>query len=153
MSHANIAIFDRKWVISNDSLPYLLVIVKVWTPDSRARKFKSQEIHPTYEHLLMQLTDTFQNRVRFDLARDPHCFLRRIDLFSWFGPLPSVRFNLWIPGLGEICPSTTISCPDAWTTCMANIESFPPDINAKTLILKFLSSQLEFFSWRNNEPN
>ena len=53
-------------------------------------------------------------------------------------------FCQWIPGLGEICPSTTISCPDAWTTCIANIESFPPDINAKTLILNFFLLNLNF---------
>ena len=56
----------------------------------------------------------------------------------------SERFYPWIPGLGEICPSTTISCPDAWTTCIANIESFPPDINAKTLILNFFLLNLNF---------
>ena len=53
-------------------------------------------------------------------------------------------FCQWIPGLGEICPSTTISCPDACTTCIANIESFPPDINAKTLILNFFLLNLNF---------
>ena len=96
----------------------------------------------------MQQIDTFLNLAHSDLVRGPRTIFTVQPGHLWI-PAPlrgsfTDWFCQWIPGLGEICPSTTISCPDACTTCIANIESFPPDINAKTLILNFFLLNLNF---------